>query len=351
MAIVVVIAGTYLGYQQFAASGCSGSVRLTVAAAPEIVPAVKSVADQWTKAGAAVGDTCVAVDVTEELPATIASAVTRDHSVALIGLNPAPDAKQVPDVWIPDSSTWLLRIQTEAAGFLPGDITSVAQSPLVLAMPEPIAKNFGWPNKQIGWSDLLTNFTAPEPLQVGIMDPTQDASGLMSLLALSQASSGAGGDPIEALKAKSRALTALDTNKAVLREELVAKFPKSEADIGGSNTVSAAPLSEEDVVAYNAERPAIPLSAIYMEPSPAPLDYPYTVMPQVVDKQKSDAADLLLKELQTPTAKNALAAAGLRSPDGTYGANFPAPMGAPKASPAVTPPGPRRPRAPRVRPR
>jgi Ca-activated chloride channel family protein len=337
MAIVVVIAGTYVGYQQFADSGCSGSVRLTVAAAPEIVPAVQSVADQWTKAGAAVDGTCVAIDVSEELPATVASAVTRDHSVALIGLNPAPDAKQVPDVWIPDSSTWLLRIQTEAAGFLPGTVTSVAQSPLVLAMPEPIAKTFGWPNKSIGWSDLLTNFTADEPLQVGIMDPTQDASGLTSLLALSQASSAGGGDPIEALKAKSRALTALDTNKAVLREELLAKFPKSEADIGGSNTVSAAPLSEEDVVAYNAERPAIALSAIYMEPSPAPLDYPYTVMPQVVDKQKTDAAEGLLQQLLAAGSKNALAAAGLRAPDGTYGANFPAPMGAPKASPAVTP--------------
>ncbi|BEL09567.1 substrate-binding domain-containing protein [Actinoplanes sichuanensis] len=337
MAIVVVIAGTYLGYQQFAASGCSGSVRLNVAAAPEIVPAIKSVADQWTKAGAEIDGTCIAVDVTDELPATIASAVTRDHSVALIGLNPAPDAKQVPDVWVPDSSTWLLRIQTEAAGFLPRTATSVAQSPLVLAMPEPIAKNFGWPNKSIGWGDLLTNFSTDEPLQVGIMDPTQDASGLTSLLALSQASGAVGGDPIEALKAKSRALTALDTNKAVLREELVAKFPKSEADIGSSNTVSAAPLSEEDVVAYNAERPAIPLSAIYMEPSPAPLDYPYTIMPQVVDEQKKNAAEDLLEQLQSAVAKNALAAAGLRAPDGSYGANFPAPMGAPKASPAVTP--------------
>ncbi|GIF40887.1 hypothetical protein Axi01nite_51980 [Actinoplanes xinjiangensis] len=298
---------------------------------------MQSVADQWTKAGAEVDGTCIAVDVTDELPATIASAVTRDHSVALIGLNPAPEAVQVPDVWIPDSSTWLLRIQTEAAGFLPRTATSVAQSPLVLAMPEPIAKTFGWPNKSIGWTDLLANFNTGEPLQVGIMDPTQDASGLTSLLALSQASGAAGGDPIEALKAKSRALTALDTNKAVLREELVARFPKSETDIGSSNTVSAAPLSEEDVVAYNAERPAIPLSAIYMEPSPAPLDYPYTIMPQVVDKQKSDAAEGLLEQLTAAGAKNALATAGLRAPDGTYGANFPAPMGAPKASPAVTP--------------
>jgi Ca-activated chloride channel family protein len=339
MAIVVVIAGTYLGYQQFADSSCSGSVKLNVAAAPEIVPAVKTVADQWTKAGAAVDGTCIAVDVIDELPATIASAVTRDHSVALIGLPSAPDAIQAPDVWIPDSSTWLLRLQTEAAGFLPATVTSVAQSPLVLAVPEPIAKQaFGWPKNKIGWANLLSNFSTAEPMSVGIMDPTRDASGLTSLLALSQASAAApGADPIEGLKAKSRALTALDTNKAVLREELLARFPKSESELGGPNTVSAAPLSEEDVVAYNAERPAIPLSAIYLEPSPAPLDYPYTIMPQVVDAKKADAAEGLRQQLLSAGAKNALAAAGLRSPDGTYGANFPAPMGAPQASAAVTP--------------
>jgi Ca-activated chloride channel family protein len=339
MAIVVVIAGTYLGYQQFANSSCSGSVKLTVTAAPEIVPAVKTVADQWTKAGANVDGTCIAVDVTDELPAMIASAVSRDHSVALIGLPSAPESVQAPDVWIPDSSTWLLRLQTEAAGFLPTAATSVAQSPLVLAVPEPIAKQaFNWPKKQIGWGDLLSNFSTPEPMSVGIMDPTQDASGLTSLLALSQASSAAAGtNPIEGLKAKSRALTALDTNKAVLREELLARFPKSAEDIGGPNTVSAAPLSEEDVVAYNAERPAIPLSAIYLDPSPAPLDYPYTIMPQVVDAQKADAAEGLRQQLLAPAAKNALAAAGLRAPDGSYGANFPAPMGAPQSSPAVTP--------------
>ncbi|SDT68770.1 VWA domain-containing protein [Actinoplanes derwentensis] len=333
MALVVVVAGTYLGYQQFADSGCAGSVTLTVAASPEIKPAVEQVVAQWRQAGAEVDGTCVAVAVSDANSATIAGAVSRDHSVTLPGLDKAPDAVQVPDVWIPDSSTWLLRLQTEAAGFLPSNVTSVAQSPLVLAAPEPIAERMGWPNKKIGWNQLLSNFKSDEPLSVGIMNPTMDSSGLTSLLAISQS---VGTTSAEANQAKTRALTVLANNKSNLRQELMARFPKSEADIGGADSVSLAPVSEADVVAYNAQRPAVQLAAMYLEPSPVPMDYPYTIMPQVVDQLKSAAAQGLLAQLSTAAAKDALAAAGLRTPDGSYGASFAAPMGAPQASPAVT---------------
>ncbi|MDI6101966.1 substrate-binding domain-containing protein [Actinoplanes sp. NEAU-A12] len=307
-------------------------MNLTVAATPEIAPAIKQVAEQWRQGGAEVGGTCVTVTVDAQNASTVAGAVSRDHSVSLVGLDPAPDAVQAPDVWVPDSTTWLQRLQTEAAGFLPSEVTSVAQSPLVLAAPEPVAQQLGWPSKKIGWTDLMGNFTSDEPLAVGIMNPTVDASGLTSLLAISQA---VGANTPEGAEAKTRAMTALSTNKFQLREELMAKFPKSQADLANSDSVLLAPVSEEDVVAYNAQRPAIQLSAMYLEPSPAPLDYPYTIMPQLVDQQKSAAAKGLLEQLTAAAAKDTLAAAGLRAPDGTYGASFAAPMGAPQASPAV----------------
>ncbi|GAA1603886.1 substrate-binding domain-containing protein [Actinoplanes couchii] len=333
MALVVVVAGTYLGYQQVSDSGCTGSVPLTVAASPEIKPAVDQVVAQWRQAGGEVDGTCVAVAVSEANSATIAGAVSRDHSVTLAGLDKAPDAVQVPDVWIPDSSTWLLRLQTEAAGFLPSNVTSVAQSPLVLAAPEAIAEKLGWPNKKIGWTQLLSNFKSDEPLSVGIMNPTMDSSGLTSLLAISQS---VGTSSAAANQDKTRALTVLANNKSNLRQELMAKFPKSEADIGSTDSVSLAPVSEADVVEYNAQRPAVQLAAMYLDPSPAPMDYPFTIMPQVVDQQKSAAAKGLLAQLSTAAAKDALAATGLRVPDGSYGASFAAPMGAPQASPGVT---------------
>ncbi|GLY01358.1 substrate-binding and VWA domain-containing protein [Actinoplanes sp. NBRC 101535] len=331
MAIVVVIAGTWLGYQQFAATGCTGAVKLTVAAAPEIAPAVEQAAQQWVRSGAEVSGTCVAVEVTQENPASIAGAVSREHNVTLAGLGVAPDAVQIPDVWIPDSSTWLLRLQKEAAGFIPPKISSIAQSPVVLALPEPVAEQFGLPDKKMTWDTLLAQFGTDKSLSVGIVDPAKDASGLTSLLVLSQVA----GTDQAGLRKKAQALTALAQNSSALREDLLQRFPNSNTADDLATSLNAAPLSEEDVVAYNAKRPPVRLTAAYLEPSPAPLDYPYAVMPQVTEAQKSEAADGLLAQLSDGVFKERLGSAGLRAPDGTYGSTFQAPIGAPQASPAV----------------
>src|SRR3954468_20636336 len=72
MAIVVVLAGSYLGYQQLSDSGCTGSVRLNVAAATEIAPAVEQTAQRWITDGGNIGGTCVAVTVTPVNPALMA---------------------------------------------------------------------------------------------------------------------------------------------------------------------------------------------------------------------------------------------------------------------------------------
>ncbi|MEV6299722.1 VWA domain-containing protein [Actinoplanes sp. NPDC051861] len=333
MAIVVVVAGTWLTYQQFNDSGCTGSVRLSVSASPEIAPAVQQVAQKWVTEGANVNGTCIAVDVVGQNSSQVAGAVSREHSVQLAGLGVAPESVKVPDVWLPDSSTWLLRLKNEASGFSPTKIASVAQSPVVLAMPEPIAKQFGWPNQKLGWDTLLAQVGSNDKVRFGIVEPTVDAAGLTSLLAIGAVS----GTDTEGLKRKSRALTTLAENKSKLREELLESFPKSADPSEIASSLSAAPLSEEDVVAFNGAQPAVRLSAIYMEPSPAPLDYPYSIMPQVVDPSKQAAADGLLAQLSAASAKDVLSAAGLRSPDGSYGAAFQAPVGAPEASPAVNP--------------
>src|ERR1700759_2028407 len=130
MAIVVVIAGSYYGYQQLSDNKCSGSVRLTVAAAPEIAPAIDQTAQRWVKNGANVNGTCVAVTVNSVNPATMASAIAAEHKVTLTGLGSAPQSVKVPDVWVSDSSTWLLRLKSEAPGFTPTDDKPLAHSPV-----------------------------------------------------------------------------------------------------------------------------------------------------------------------------------------------------------------------------
>jgi Ca-activated chloride channel homolog len=251
MAIIVVIAGSYLGYQQLSDSGCTGQIKLSVAAASEIAPAVEQTAQQWMTDGANVNGTCVAVNVSGVNPATMAAAVAREHRVALTGLGSAPGSVTVPDVWIPDSSTWLLRLKAEAAGFVPTDGASIAQSPVVVAMPVPVAESIGWPDKKLGWKDLLGLMQKSNTLRTGIVDPTRDAAGLSGLLALA----GASGAGVQGQNAKVSALRALANGSSALRDDLLLKFPRSPDPAGIASGLSAAPLSEEDVVAYNAERP------------------------------------------------------------------------------------------------
>lgn len=331
MAIVVVLAGSYLGYQRLSDSGCSGSVRLTVAAATEVASAVEQTAQSWIQNGANVNGTCVAVTVNPVGSATMAAAVAGEHKVTLNGLGAAPESVKVPDVWIPDSSTWLLRLKQEAPGFVPTDGKPVAQSPIVVAMPQPVAEQLGWPNKKLGWKDLLAQLTTSTQLRTGITDPNRDATGLSGLLALGQA---AGTGP-QAQAAKVGALKALAQSSSALRDDLLQKFPHSADANDIATSLSAAPLSEADVIGYNAEKPPVPLAALYLDPSPLPLDYPYAIMPEV-DLQKSAAATALHQQLQSASFKNALATAGLRSPDGSAGSGFSKPTSGPDASPSVS---------------
>jgi hypothetical protein len=331
MAIVLVLAGSYYGYQQLSDHKCTGSIPLNVAAATEIAPAVNQAAQRWVKDGADVNGTCVAVNVQSMNPATMASAIAREHKVTLTGLGTAPASVTVPDVWVPDSSTWLLRLKSEAPGFTPTDLKPLAQSPIVVGMPEPVAQNIGWPDKKLGWKDLLGLLTTNTQLRTGIIDPIRDATGLSGLLALGQAAGA--GDQAQAVKVG--ALRALAQGSSALRDDLLQKFPQSTDPNDIATSLSAAPLSEEDIVSYNAEKPAVPLVALYMEPSPPPLDYPYAVMPEI-EITKASAAAGLHAQLQSSAFKDALATAGLRSPDGSVGTGFVKPLGAPAASPAVT---------------
>ncbi|MET0493497.1 MAG: VWA domain-containing protein [Actinoplanes sp.] len=330
MAIVVVLAGSWLGYQRLSDSKCSGSVNLTVAAAPEIAPAVEQAAQQWITDGAQVNGTCVGVAVTAVNPATMAAAVAREHKVTLTGLGSAPASLTLPDIWMPDSSTWLMRLRAEASGFVPTDGKSLAKSPVVVAMPEPIAQQIGWPDRKLGWSDLLKQMNSGSSLRTGMVDPTRDAAGLAGLLALS-ASAGTGANA----KAQTvGALRALAAGSSSLREDLLQKFPRSKDAADLASAIGAAPLSEEDVIAYNAEDPDPHLAALYLDPQPPALDYPFAVMPGA-DLVKAAAATSLRETLQQASFKNQLATVGLRGPDGTVGANFKAPTGAPQASPAA----------------
>ena len=150
VAVVVISAGWWFSYDQLAAKDCSGQIKLDIAAATEIADAVRTTAQQWVDGeDAQVNGVCVAVSVTPTDPAASAATIAQKHGVSLAGIGSAPGSSTVPDVWIPDSSMWLMRVSSEAPGFVPTGGQSIATSPVVLAAPAPIAQRLGWPDKKL----------------------------------------------------------------------------------------------------------------------------------------------------------------------------------------------------------
>ncbi|MFC0503088.1 substrate-binding domain-containing protein [Micromonospora costi] len=331
VALVVVATGTWFGYRELVKPSCSGEIELSVAVASELAPAVDAAASQWVEDGAAVGGTCIAVNVSAADPVDVAAVVAAKHGALLAGVGQASGTAVAPDIWIPDSSTWLLRLKKNATAFAPTNGASIARSPVVVAMPEPVATRIGWPKAKLRWVDLLNQVNSSKPLRTGIVEPTRDAAGLSGLLSLTAAASSSGGD---AQRSTVGALRALATGRSALRNDLLARFPTASDPTAIASGLGAAALSEEDVIAYNSKKPPVPLAALYLEPAPAPLDYPFAVLPGI-EPAKASAARVLYEVLTTPGFRDRLAAQALRAPDGNWGAGFKAPQGAP--SPAGEP--------------
>src|SRR5690606_22371967 len=101
---------------------------------------------------------------------------------------------------------------------------SIATSPVVLAVPEPVAGSLGWPTQLPTWGSILQQLTGGDPLNLGVVDPNRDAVGLASLVALGAAAAAAGPDPEAATVAVMRALF---TGRASVEADLLVRFPTS----------------------------------------------------------------------------------------------------------------------------
>ena len=310
--------GLRFGLPLFADVGCAGQVKLTVAAAPGIAPEVRAAAQEMAATAAAKRGTCFAVTVQAAESSDVAAAVSHEQKASLSGLDTASGTVAVPDAWIPDSSTWLVRLRAAVPGLTVTDKGPVALSPVVMAMPEAIAKPLGWPAKKITYADLVGQVTTSTTLRSGIVEPTQDAVGLSGLLALNaNAGESLGG-----------VLHALAAGRSALRANLLQQFPQDTDETSIASSLGLAPLSEQDVVSYNATSPAVPLAALYTTPAPLAMDFPFVVMPEAGPAQMA-AAGALLTALRSPAAIDRLGRAGLRNPDGTSAGTFSAPTGAP----------------------
>ncbi|MDP9219972.1 MAG: substrate-binding domain-containing protein, partial [Actinomycetota bacterium] len=281
------------------ASRCDGLVRLTVVASPDHAGVLEGLAQRWSDTNPAVGGRCVRVDVVSKRSDEMAYRLSASWDTRR-------DGRQ-PDVWAPDASTWLQRARNGDA-LLGSRNPSLARTPVVVAMPRPMAEALGWPDQQIGWLSLVKQlqdpagwaaFGHPEwgPMRLGIADPVHDTAALAAVLAVVNYDGDQAVSPTEL--AGARSFEKLVSTSAPATTDLLIGVARAASAGTPLRYLSAFPATERDVIRYNATNPAAPLVADYPPDGAASADHPYAVLQaQWVDQAHRAVAKRFLSFLR-----------------------------------------------------
>jgi hypothetical protein len=273
--------------ERLRSSSCDTTTVVNLTASPDIAPVIARTARDLSTE-----DTCYSVQVSNRESASTAQSLV------------VSDGTEQPDVWVPDSTVWLQRAQTSGAFAEPVSGTSIASSPVVLALTEDAAKRLNWPGKPMTWADVL----GQQSLRLGMPDPGLDPVGVSVLYGVHDLLKSKP-DPAAAITTQLRRLS---PNTLPSVADLFARLPG-----GGSEEapLDGFPVSEAGVLRQNAKPNAVPLVAAYAQPAVPALDYPYVVLPDTTPEKRT-AAEKFLTVLMTQVTADALSDAGFRTPDG-----------------------------------
>jgi Ca-activated chloride channel homolog len=240
-----------------------------------------------------------------------------------------------PVIWSPASSAWgaILdqRLTEQGDEPIAGEGTPFMLTPLVIAMPEPMAEALGHPDEPIGFADILelsTNgrgwaaFGHPEwgPFRLGKTNPNFSTSGLSALIAQSYAATGkTDGLTTEDLAQQEVIDFATGVESAVVHYgDTTLTFLNNlyRADQRGNSLTyaSAVAVEEKSVIDYNRGNPdgvtqpgeeprppRVPLVAIYPEEGTLYSDNPFFVLDaEWVDETERAGAELFQEFVQEP---------------------------------------------------
>ncbi|WP_246491970.1 substrate-binding domain-containing protein [Actinomadura alba] len=301
--------------------GCreNDTVTLNVAAAPDIAPAVNANAARFNDENRKVDGRCVQATVKSVEPAAMMTLLSGQ------GLSAA--ATQPPDVWIPDSSLWTSLVRASAKGREAVQVTrtSVAQSPVVIGMPQSLSATLRAQGVTAtpSWASLLAaagaagsavtkNQTIPSNLvRIELLDPARNAAGMASLMVTRMLLAN---DP----NAQAAFTGVVRTVRESTAPDLKTQLAAFRRDSRGRYPMVLAP--EQALWKHNQGRPAERAVALYPAEGTMALDYPFALTAK--DPAKNKAAKLLEQALSTSRAKDEVRALGFRSSDGVAPASF-----------------------------
>jgi Ca-activated chloride channel family protein len=252
-----------------------------------------------------------------------------------------------PVIWSPAASSWGAvlnqRLADKGEDPMTGDFTSFMLTPLVIAMPEPMAAALGWPDEPIGFADILalardeggwSTYGHPEwgQFRLGKTNPNFSTSGLSALVAQAYAANGKTTDlSIEDLRKPSTAEFARGVESAVVHYgDITMTFLNNwfRADQRGNpfGYVSAVAVEEKSVIDYNRgdpdgvleegeepRPPRVPLVAIYPEEGTVYSDNPlYVLDAPWVDEAQAEAAAAFVEFVQLPENQEKVLEFGFR---------------------------------------
>jgi Ca-activated chloride channel family protein len=275
-----------------------------------------------------------------------------------------------PVIWSPASSAWgtVLNERYDSSGREPiaNDATPFMLTPLVIAMPRPMAQALGWPDEDLGWSDVLelarsaqgwADFGHPEwgAFRLGKTNPNFSTSGLSALIAQTYAAAGkTSGLSAEDLAEPEVVAYGTDVESAVVHYgDTTLTFLNNwyRADQRGNpySYVSAAAVEEKSVIDYNQGNPdgvldqgeqprppRVPLVSIYPEEGTLFSDNPLIVLDaEWVSEAEKAAAAKFVDFVQRPENQRKVLEFGFRpgNPDVAVGAPIDAENGADPTEP------------------
>jgi Ca-activated chloride channel family protein len=352
---LVAVVGTYLWLRPEQADGNLGRdecVKLEVSASTEKGDLLGQLASKYNNAHRLFGGgRCAGVSVHKKTSGAAMEAIAA-------GWDPARDGGPAPQVWAPSSSLWvgLLREREGArdggarlaADGPSGEAASIAQSPLTIGLPRPMAEALGWPGKALGWADVLALASDPRGwgaaghpewgrFTLGKDNPHLSTSGLAATVAAYYAASGKSSDlTADDLRRPEVTTFVRGVEASVVHYsddavKFLANLAEADAQGRALSYVSAVAMQEQLLFLYDqgapdgdpaslgkGRQPRVPLVAVHPKDGTLMFDHPLVTLASASADQQAAAADLLAF-LREPAQQQRFAALGFRDFAGNAG--------------------------------
>ena len=268
---------------------------------------LRRLAAEWSLTEPRIGAACASVTVVGAESATVASTLG----------TAAPGGR--PDAWAPESSVWagLAASRPEAAAALPRTGSSLASTPVVIAVPRERAAALGWPRQRLSWRAVLGAMTKDPTWRayghptwgrfvIGMSDPTRSTAALHTLLAVADGN-------------RDGAVSQAEVTNELVLERSVGLYG-TDAQLadrtGGKGPVSAFPATEQAVLAHDAGGEVNRLVPVYPTDGIAAADHPFLLLRgSWVTAQRAQVARAFADFARGPAGRAAYGRAGFRGPD------------------------------------